>query len=337
MRLKVLYVSSSVGLGHVTRDYRLSRLLSWADITWLTAGRAAKYLEARGERLHELSKELRSLGDSITNIIKDCRVTFSPVGLAKLYLDLRRNSRAIAEHLDLEDFDMVIGDEPWELLMSGLKLPQRSALITDITSLGSSANYVSRRINSWVLRNFLRFTLRFNVGLWDDNRGFLRYGQIPTHESYLEPKEDDYVAVNIGGTNAGLRLAMQLEAYLTKAGVNTIILGGENFVPDPTKVIANAKALVVLAGYGSLVEVSMMRKRAIILKIDGHFEHEENAKLFEGRKGYRVLSCSEATPERVHDGLLQVLKEEPQPPQLRDASYDIASEIGRLASSGSLT
>jgi hypothetical protein len=337
LRLKVLYVSSSVGLGHVTRDYRLSRLLGWADITWLTAGRAAKYLEARGERLHELSWELRSLGDSIMNVIKGCRVTFSPIGLARLYLDLRRNSRAIAKRLNLEDFDLVIGDEPWELMMSGLKLPQKSVLITDITSLGSSVNYVSRRVNSWILKNFHRFTLRFNVGLWGDGEGFLRYGQIPTHESYPEPEEGDHVVINIGGTNAGLRLARQLEGYLTKVGIDVVTLGGENFVSDPTKVTANAKALVVLAGYGSLVEASIMRKRAVILKIDKHFEHRENARLFEGRKGYRVLNCSEATPEKVYSALLQVLRESPQPPQLRDASHDIASEVERLASQDSLT
>jgi hypothetical protein len=331
LKLKVLYVTSSVGLGHVTRDYRLSRLLSgWADITWLTAGRALEYLRARGERFHDASQRLRSIGTSLMHVIKGCRVTYSPLGLLRVYSDLRHNADVIRSEVDLGDYDIVIGDEPWELMMSGLRPSRRSVLITDITSLGSSDNFIMRRVNSWVDYHFRSFTLRFNVGLWDRGDGYLRYGQIFTHDRYPDPSDGDSIVVNLGGTDAGVGLAGTLYSYLDGKGLNVKVIGSAQLVPDPTELIARAKALVTLAGYGSLVEVAALRKRAVILKIGNHFEHEENAKVFEGRPGYRVLRCDRADPGQIYRALLQVLGEEPQPPQVVDATQRIAEDIGKI-------
>jgi len=330
LRPKALYVSSSVGLGHVTRDYRLSRLLDWADITWLTAGRALDYLRARGEGVHELSYELRSLGDSLMNVIRSCRVTYSPLGLLRLYRDLRHNADLIRDHLDLEAYDLVIGDEPWELMMSGLRIPERSVLITDITSLGSSDNLIMRRVNSWIRAKFLQFRLRFNVSLWDRAEGFLSPGQLATHEAYPTPSDGGLIVINLGGTDAGNSAAEAISALLEARGLRTAIIGGRSFRPNPVDMIAGARALVTLAGYSSLVEASMLRKRAVILKIGGHFEHEENARVFEGRSGYRVLSCDRATPEEVYRALSEVLSEEPDPPAVKDSAQEIASMIRGL-------
>ncbi|MGC9071250.1 MAG: hypothetical protein ACP5HK_00925 [Acidilobus sp.] len=334
MKPKVLYVSSSVGLGHVTRDYRLSRLLDWAEITWLTAGKALQYLLARGERVHELSHELTSLGGSIMNVIRDCSVRYGPMGLLRLYRDLRRNSDLIRGNLRLDDYDLVIGDEPWELMMSGLDIPRRSALITDITYLGGREGLVYGRLNSWLKRRFRAFTLRFNVGLWARDEEFLTPGQLATHEDYPGFSEGGPVVINIGGTDVGDMTANSLVSFLGSRGLKAEVIGGSRFRPDPAELIARASALVVLAGYSSLVEVAFLRKRAVILKITGHFEHEENARVFEGRDGYRVLSCDKARPEEVYKSLIDVLRERPDPPQVRDASSYIASTIRRLAEQG---
>ena len=340
MKAKILFVSSSVGLGHVTRDYRLSRELArWADVTWLTAGAAARYLEARGERLHPLSKELRSIGESLMRIIRGCRVRVGPLSAYALYRDLRRNADLIRDHLDLEEYDVVVGDEPWELIMSGLR-HARSALITDFEAFEASgrlSRLAASRINSWLRARYLAFALRYNVGLWGAaGPGFRRPGNLFTHDgSYPEPEDGDSVVVNVGGTDAASELAARIAEALRGAGEEVEVIGStRGFTSDPLKAMARARVIVTLAGYGSLVEVAAMRKRAVILEIDGHFEHGENARLFAGRRGYRVMMCSEAAPGRVLRAVEEVEREEPEPPRVTDAAGAIAAEIRGLAEQG---
>ena len=338
LKLKLLYISSSVGLGHVTRDLRLSReLAKRADITWLTAGRAAEYLAVRGERLHELSPAMKSLGKSIENVIRGCRVRMTPWGLLQLYRDLRHNANIIRDHLDLEAYDLIVCDEPWELMLSGVKVPYRSSvLITDITRFGHEGNesWVYRKVNSWLSDKFSEFRLKFDVGLWGDSGDFLRLGQIMTHEGYPGTSDDGPIVINVGGTGLVSKFARSIRNQLNRYGMESIVIGGDDFVANPLKYIADAKALVTLAGYGSLVEAAALGKRAVILTIDGHFEHEENALLFKGRQGYRVMKCSEATADSVASRLGEVIKERPSPPRVVDATHAIASNILRLADEG---
>ncbi len=337
MRARLLFVTSSVGLGHVTRDYRLSReLKSWADVTWLTAGGAARYLEMRGERLHELSWRLASIGDSLLHVIKGCRVRVGPVSAYRVYRDLARNAAIIRDHLDLEAFDLVVGDEPWELMMSGA-VKGCSAVITDFESFRASglvSGAVVSRVNSWLTSSFSRFRARFNVGLWGaPGPLFKRPGNLFTHGgAYPEAAEEDLVVFNLGGTEAVAPLAEGIARRLEAAGLSVSTVGlPSRLVADPTREIARARVLVTLAGYGSLVEAAAMRKRTVILRIDGHFEHEENARAFEGRSGYRVLRCSEATPEAVLRAVNEVLAEMPDPPTVRDAATEIGEGLRSLA------
>ncbi len=336
MKARALFISSSVGLGHVTRDYRLSReLIGWADVTWLTAGAAARYLLARGERLHPLSGELRSIGSSLMKVIRGCRVRVGPLSAYAVYMDLAHNARLLRERLDLDDYDIVIGDEPWELMMSGL-WHERSILITDFEAFRASgiiSKLVVSRINSWLESLYGRFRLRYNVGLWGSGgQSFRRPGNLFTHEGRYGPVEDEGpVVINVGGTDAALGLARDLDESLRAEGLEAEVLGSsEKFVGDPIRAISRARAVITLAGYGSLVEVAAMRKRAVILAIDGHFEHEENAKAFMGRRGYRVLRCSEASPSSVARALRDVEGEVPDPPPVKDSAPQVAAELRSL-------
>lgn len=53
--MKVLFTSSEVGLGHITRDFHLTQHMPWAEITWVTSGLALRYLEERGADIHQAS------------------------------------------------------------------------------------------------------------------------------------------------------------------------------------------------------------------------------------------------------------------------------------------
>ena len=55
-KINVLYISGSLGLGHITRDIaianHLRKLLPEVDIEWLAANPATTLLEEAGEKPH---------------------------------------------------------------------------------------------------------------------------------------------------------------------------------------------------------------------------------------------------------------------------------------------
>ncbi len=272
------------------------------------------------------------------HVIRGCRVRAGPLGAYRVYRALRHNADVIRESVDFYKYDLIIGDEPWELMMLGSWPHERSAVITDFTAFRASgrlSSWVINRLNGWMVSSFSRFALRFNVSLWDSGvPGFESPGQLFTHDGFgQEPSEIDrnLVVINIGGTDSAEGLADILAAELNRIGLKAVTIGGsKNLVANPLPLISRARALVTLAGYSSLVEAAYLRKRSVILKIDGHFEHEENARAFEDRPGYRVINCSEAKPDAVAKLLLDVMSEEPSPPAVKDSSQVIAERLKAL-------
>ncbi|MEB2793265.1 MAG: hypothetical protein G5Z42_01045 [Caldisphaeraceae archaeon] len=331
---KVLYISSSVGLGHVTRDYRLSKLLG-ANVTWVSAGRAVEYLKKKNQRIHEASYMQRDIGNEFSKAIKGCKLSVNPFNAIGIYKALKHNANVLSNYINVDDYDLLIGDEPWEFLMSGIETPMQSVLITDLTKfepLGLISSLFIDRINRWVINGFMKFTMRFNVSLWSSDPRFINIGQLLTHDADKNPSlegNEDYIIINIGGTDAALRKGLEIARELKGSGEEVMLIGGSNFLPDPLSLLMKAKAIITLAGYSSLVEIGVMKKRAIILAIDNHFEHEENAKVFANRPGYRVLRCSEARAPIINRLLKEIIDEEPKPPPIKDASVEIASTINK--------
>lgn len=342
-RPRVLIASSSVGLGHVARDLHLRRSMAWADVEWLTAGAALAFLEENGERVHPASRLLRSLGDVVGgSIIRGCAVRVRPGPLRDLISAVRRNAELLEDLVDLDSYDLVVADEFWELLMSG-RGPRRGAFLTDFVDLSPRRWWaplrplVSRLGDAIRRRAAERFDLLVHVGAWGSAPGFWRPGQLPTDAAASEPlPPEGPVVVNVGGTRAGCRVALELSAELRARGVEHAVLGrcpGAVFTGRPGDLLRAARAVVALAGYSSLLEVSFLRRPAVVMFIRGHFEHEENASAFAGRSGYRVLRCAEGAghASAVADALMEVLREDADPPSFVDATEEVASALRGLA------
>lgn len=328
---RALYYSSSVGLGHVTRDYRLSMELRRRgfDITWITAGPALTYLQARGERVHPVSFTLRDLGGCFERMFKGGRLSPGIRDALGLYSCFRHNSEELGR-AGLGNYDVVIADEGWELLSLDLSAPL--AFITDIEGFGGAfgrlGRYAVNKINSWFRDRVKRAGLRIYVGLQPTSTGLFRfYGQLYTHTgSYPAPSEDDGVVITIGGTGVGsdfMRRAMK-----EVDGLIPLVPGAEGW-ESPLERMAKARALITMAGYGTLIEASAMRKRAIIAYPENDFEQEANASLFSSRRGYRVVKLSGR--DSLQALLKEVLEERPDPPAFTDAAEAIASEIESYA------
>jgi UDP:flavonoid glycosyltransferase YjiC (YdhE family) len=122
-----LYISGSLGLGHVTRDLAIAAALRRqrpdVEISWIAAHPASMALEAAGENLLPESKAW----------VNDTEGAEAAAHGFKLNLTryLMSSSRAWAAHVRVfdeltrrEKFDLVLGDETYELNVAQMKDPQ---------------------------------------------------------------------------------------------------------------------------------------------------------------------------------------------------------------------
>lgn len=327
--MKILYISSSVGLGHVTRDYRLSLEFKnrGCSVTWVSSGIALEYLKSKGETVHYISNELKSMGDSFEKFFKHGQMHPSVKNIIDLYRTLSYNKRKISE-INLDEYDAIISDEGWELLG---KINAKIFFITDFEEFsgrfGTIGNYLIRKLNSWYHNSLAKNTINYYVGLSSPTqKNFKYFGQIFTHGvSYPNTNDKNYILVTLGGTKAGASIMQKIKG--TEAGIPLVIqnpnYGESRF--NPLSLIANSSAVICMGGYGSLIEVSAMRKRAIINVPFNDFEQESNAKLFKGKKGYRVVYMNQDVD--YENMINDIMKEEPDPPVFRDAAADIVNDI----------
>lgn len=115
---KVLFVSSAIGLGHVQRDLAIARemraLQPDLQIDWFTVHPATAYLEREGERVHPICRRLanesrhfeRQAGEH------DLQAFFA---LRTMDEVMALNFLVFAELMKAEHYDLVVGDEAWDV------------------------------------------------------------------------------------------------------------------------------------------------------------------------------------------------------------------------------
>ena len=115
---RVLYVSSPIGLGHAERDVaiaaELRRLHPDLQIDWLAQHPVTAVLAARGERVHPASAHL---ANESSHIVSESAEHDLHVFQAWRRMDeiLVANYMVFDDLLSEEPYDLVVGDEAWEL------------------------------------------------------------------------------------------------------------------------------------------------------------------------------------------------------------------------------
>ena len=115
---RALFVSSAIGLGHVQRDLAIAREMRKLDpdleIEWFTVHPASTYLEREGERLHPITARLANESRHFEAQAgeHDLHAFFA---LRTMDEVMARNFLTFAELLEQEHYDLVIGDEAWEV------------------------------------------------------------------------------------------------------------------------------------------------------------------------------------------------------------------------------
>jgi pimeloyl-ACP methyl ester carboxylesterase/predicted glycosyltransferase len=115
---RVLYLSSPIGLGHARRDLaiadELRKLRPDVEIEWLAQHPVTAVLEAAGERVHAAS---RWLANESAHVEGECGEHDLHVFQALRSMDeiLVANFHVLDDLTAAEHYDLVVGDEAWDL------------------------------------------------------------------------------------------------------------------------------------------------------------------------------------------------------------------------------
>lgn len=115
---KALFISSPIGLGHVQRDLAIARELRALEpdlgIDWFTVDPAAAYLEREGERVHPITQRLANESRHFEHVAgeHDLHAFFA---LRTMDEVMANNFMTFADLMREEHYDLVIGDEAWDV------------------------------------------------------------------------------------------------------------------------------------------------------------------------------------------------------------------------------
>ena len=115
---KALFISSPIGLGHVQRDLAIARELRKLQpdlrIDWFTVDPAAAYLAKEGEPLHPITRRLANESRHFEHVAgeHDLSAFFALRTMDEIMV---RNFMTFADLMEAEHYDLVIGDEAWDV------------------------------------------------------------------------------------------------------------------------------------------------------------------------------------------------------------------------------
>lgn len=117
-RRRALFISSPIGLGHAQRDLAIARELRKLqpdlDIDWFTVDPAARYLERESERLHPITRRLANESRHFERVAgeHDLQAFFALRTMDEI---MTNNFMTFVDLMDAEHYDIVIGDEAWDV------------------------------------------------------------------------------------------------------------------------------------------------------------------------------------------------------------------------------
>lgn len=115
---RALFISSPIGLGHVQRDLAIARELRKLqpdlEIDWFTVDPAARYLEREGERVHPITARLANESRHFEHLAgeHDLHAFFALRTMDEVMIN---NFMTFSDLVENEHYDLVIGDESWEV------------------------------------------------------------------------------------------------------------------------------------------------------------------------------------------------------------------------------
>ena len=124
---KILYISGSLGLGHIQRDLVIARelraLRPEVELSWIAADPATTLIEEAGERLHPEAANYANDNEPAEQAARGGELNLLKY-LMKASKDWRQNVETYHRITAQEHFDLVVGDETYELNVGFMKQPE---------------------------------------------------------------------------------------------------------------------------------------------------------------------------------------------------------------------
>lgn len=126
--LNVLYISGSLGLGHITRDIaianQLRKLLPEVEIEWLAADPATTLLKENGEKLVPGVENYANENVSAEQVASGSKLNLLSY-LLKSRGEWKKNIDFFFDLISSKSYDLVIGDETYEISLALRKHPEK--------------------------------------------------------------------------------------------------------------------------------------------------------------------------------------------------------------------
>ena len=159
MSCRILYISGSLGLGHVTRDLAIAtemrRMYPDVDIAWIAGSPASEALVAAGERLAPEQAKYRGETDLAEAVARNGRLSLTTYVFRALAAWFH-NARLIGTVASQGKFDVIVGNETYEIPVAnffGLHVlpPIPFVMMYDFWGMEVTSGNVLERLGAWIL------------------------------------------------------------------------------------------------------------------------------------------------------------------------------------------
>lgn len=155
---KILYISGSIGLGHISKDLAIAQQLRIINpgvkITWLASHPANVVLKKKGENLHPSSEQFSSYSAIAEKAAKGSHLNLVNYVLSSVK-GWRQNLKIFKQIIKKEHFDLVVGNETYEIIIGLvfrlLRLEIPFVIIYDFLGLDSLTGKPSEVIGNYIL------------------------------------------------------------------------------------------------------------------------------------------------------------------------------------------
>jgi UDP:flavonoid glycosyltransferase YjiC (YdhE family) len=155
--MKVLYISGSLGLGHITRDLaianELRKILTDIEIDWLAVHPATEMLISAGENIVPETSEYANENSFAEQSARGAKLNLLNY-LLKSKKAWEENTKVFAKIVTSKKYDLVIGDETYEISLGLRKYPELKkfpfVMIFDFVGLHSMTNNPLEKLGVYV-------------------------------------------------------------------------------------------------------------------------------------------------------------------------------------------
>jgi UDP-N-acetylglucosamine:LPS N-acetylglucosamine transferase len=161
---KVLYVSGSIGLGHITRDIaivkELRKLRPNAEVDWIANEQASRMLEIAGEKVLPGATEFSGEDGIAESMANGYTLNLSHY-VAKANKDWTLSQPKFLTLMEKQKYGLVVGDEAWPIFFAYFKEPSKRThplvMVYDFEKCITVTNKPTDRLINWMTnRNWNR-------------------------------------------------------------------------------------------------------------------------------------------------------------------------------------